>query len=134
VRTYELLHKVSLVKLVKFVTIMEIPVFLSTTLLPLLWLCPRILLTIFQLILLDEDSSQAFHLPDTWVWISTWWTTAIIFRMFLEYKILRQHLNTFRTGDANLRFYITTAQDAWRKSAFLTLHNTQTLGTVRPVY
>ena len=29
-------------------------------------------------------------------------------------------VNTLRTGDANLRFYITTAQDGWRKSAFLT--------------
>ena len=28
--------------------------------------------------------------------------------------------NTLRTGDANLRFYITTVQDGWRKSAFLT--------------
>jgi hypothetical protein len=29
-------------------------------------------------------------------------------------------LNTLRTGDAILRFYITTVQDGWRKSAFLT--------------
>ena len=29
-------------------------------------------------------------------------------------------VNTLRTGDANLHFYITTAQDGWRKSAFLT--------------
>ena len=29
-------------------------------------------------------------------------------------------LNTLRTGDADLRFYITTVQDVWRKSAFLT--------------
>ena len=28
-------------------------------------------------------------------------------------------LNTLRTGDADLRFYITTVQDGWRKSAFL---------------
>ena len=27
--------------------------------------------------------------------------------------------NTLRTGDANLRFYITTVQDGWGKSAFL---------------
>ena len=31
-----------------------------------------------------------------------------------------KHINTLRTGDANLRFYITTAQDGWSKSAFLT--------------
>jgi hypothetical protein len=29
-------------------------------------------------------------------------------------------MNTLRTGDADLRFYITTVQDGWRKSAFLT--------------
>ena len=28
-------------------------------------------------------------------------------------------INTLRTGDADLRFYITTMQDGWRKSAFL---------------
>ena len=30
-----------------------------------------------------------------------------------------RYLNTLRTGDADLRFYITTVQDGWRKSAFL---------------
>jgi len=29
-------------------------------------------------------------------------------------------VNTLRTGDADLRFYITNVQDGWRKSAFLT--------------
>ena len=29
-------------------------------------------------------------------------------------------INTFRTGDADLCFYITTVQDGWCKSAFLT--------------
>ena len=29
-------------------------------------------------------------------------------------------VNTLRTGDADLRFYVTTVQDGWRKSAFLT--------------
>ena len=29
-------------------------------------------------------------------------------------------INTLRTGDADLRFYITIVQDGWRKSAFLT--------------
>ena len=33
---------------------------------------------------------------------------------------VQDRLNTLRTGDANLRFYITTVQDSWRKSAFLT--------------
>jgi hypothetical protein len=31
------------------------------------------------------------------------------------------YVNTLRTGDADLRLYITTVQDGWRKSAFLTL-------------
>ena len=31
-----------------------------------------------------------------------------------------QYFNTLRTCDTNLRFYITTAQDGWHKSAFLT--------------
>jgi len=29
-------------------------------------------------------------------------------------------INTLWTGDADLRLYITTVQDGWRKSAFLT--------------
>ena len=33
--------------------------------------------------------------------------------------LLPQVLNTLRTGDTDLRFYITTVQDGWRKSAFL---------------
>jgi len=32
----------------------------------------------------------------------------------------RERLNTLWTGDADLRLYITTVQDGWRKSAFLT--------------
>ena len=40
------------------------------------------------------------------------------------YKILQYShysiFNTLRTGDADLRFYITTVQDGWRKYAFLT--------------
>ena len=34
--------------------------------------------------------------------------------------VTSQDINTLRTGDADLRFYITTVQDGWRKSAFLT--------------
>ena len=34
--------------------------------------------------------------------------------------VLRFIFNTLRTGDADLRFYITTVQDGWHKSAFLT--------------
>ena len=34
--------------------------------------------------------------------------------------IILTYINTLRTGDADLRFYITTVQDGWRKSAFLT--------------
>jgi hypothetical protein len=39
--------------------------------------------------------------------------------LVLKVKCLNK-FNTLRMGDANLRFYITTAQDGWRKSAFLT--------------
>ena len=39
-------------------------------------------------------------------------------KMCLSYG--RTVFNTLRTGDADLRFYITTVQDGWRKSAFLT--------------
>ena len=39
----------------------------------------------------------------------------------LHSYIVHSHIiNTLRTGDADLRFYITTVQDGWRKSAFLT--------------
>ena len=37
-----------------------------------------------------------------------------------RWRIIRKYVNTLRTGDADLRFYITTVQDGWRKSAFLT--------------
>ena len=33
------------------------------------------------------------------------------------------HFNTLRTGDADLRFYITTVQDGWSRFAFLTRWN-----------
>ena len=33
---------------------------------------------------------------------------------------IQRTVNTLKTGDADLRFYITTVQDGWRKSAFLT--------------
>ena len=32
-------------------------------------------------------------------------------------------VNTLRTGDADLRFYVTTVQDGWRRFAFLTRWN-----------
>ena len=35
-------------------------------------------------------------------------------------QFINLYLNTLRMGDADLRFYITTVQDGWRKSAFLT--------------
>ena len=43
-----------------------------------------------------------------------WKLTADFF--YIDYVLL---LNTSRTGDADLRFYITTVQDGWRNSAFL---------------
>ena len=39
---------------------------------------------------------------------------------YLKIWLMHYIINTLRTGDADLRFYITTVQDRWRKSAFLT--------------
>jgi hypothetical protein len=39
--------------------------------------------------------------------------------LFLE-NVWIPGVNTLRTGDADLRLYITTVKDGWRKSAFLT--------------
>ena len=36
------------------------------------------------------------------------------------YTTVMYEFNTLWTGDADLRLYITTVQDGWRKSAFLT--------------
>ena len=49
------------------------------------------------------------------------WTPRYIITdcLILNRAVDAEHLNTLRTGDANLRFYITTVQDGWRKSAFL---------------
>ena len=41
-------------------------------------------------------------------------------RMWEEAWVSEIAFNTLRTGDADLRFYITTVQDGWHKSAFLT--------------
>ena len=41
----------------------------------------------------------------------------------ISFSLANRHneeINTLRTGDADLRFYVTTVQDGWRKSAFLT--------------
>ena len=38
---------------------------------------------------------------------------------WLKGRCRRRDVTTLRTGDADLRFYITTVQDGWRKSAFL---------------
>jgi hypothetical protein len=42
------------------------------------------------------------------------------------WPMLKQLLNTLRTGDADLRFYITTVQDGWRvfNMRLFSLHNT----------
>ena len=44
-----------------------------------------------------------------------------VLRSFVHtWNLILASVNTLRTGDAVLRFYITTVQDGWRKSAFLT--------------
>ena len=40
--------------------------------------------------------------------------------MLYHIELCTKEFNTLRTGDADLRFYITTVQDGWCKSAFLT--------------
>ena len=56
-----------------------------------------------------------------------WATVALLSKCSNHYdqrnigtKFVLNIVNTLKTGDANLRFYIKTAQDGWRKSAFLT--------------
>jgi len=41
-------------------------------------------------------------------------------QILCEISLIYDFINTLRTGDADLRLYITTVQDGWRKSAFLT--------------
>ena len=58
----------------------------------------------------------------TYALFSVFWSQKIFTRwgrnvlMFFMWRAL----NTLSTGDADLRFYITTVQDGWRKSTFLT--------------
>ena len=48
-----------------------------------------------------------------------WWLScSCATRLSLNKQIIFS-LSTLRTGDADLRFYITTVRDGWRKSAFL---------------
>jgi len=37
-----------------------------------------------------------------------------------NWNVSTNNINTLRTGDADLRFYVTTVQDGWRRFAFLT--------------
>jgi hypothetical protein len=39
--------------------------------------------------------------------------------MIAKHKEMFFFFNTLRTGDADLRFYIATVQDGWRRFAFL---------------
>ena len=43
--------------------------------------------------------------------------------MCLKFIHVWKYFNTLRTGDADLRFYVTTVQDGWRRFAFLTRWN-----------
>ena len=62
--------------------------------------------------------------------ILKWAMTRILWIRYTSYSLHRSlewvrtkyfyDLNILRTGDVDLRFYITTVQDGWRKSAFLT--------------
>ena len=51
----------------------------------------------------------------------SFWSDLISYKNALnEISSILLEFNTLRTGDADLRFYITTVQDRWRKSTFLT--------------
>jgi len=39
----------------------------------------------------------------------------------IQIEVLK--VNTLRTGDADVRFYVTTVQDGWRRFVFLTRWN-----------
>ena len=45
---------------------------------------------------------------------------ASIILLSISFTLCFYYVNALRTGDADLRFYITTVQDGWRKYAFLT--------------
>ena len=54
-------------------------------------------------------------LADLWTWL-----LHKRGRSVTAWRVIQILFNTLRTGDADLRFYITTVRDGWRKSAFLT--------------
>ena len=51
------------------------------------------------------------------------YTNIIFFYKCRDWIILHGIVNTLRRGDADLRFYVTTVQDGWRRFAFLTRWN-----------
>ena len=60
----------------------------------------------------NSDFFKNWHFPDRLGGYRTW---------TCHWRPLNEKfVNTLRTGDADLRFYITTVQDEWGKSAFLT--------------
>ena len=77
--------------------------------------------------ILTERKEERLHIPGRTSLGKLVTTLRSSHRMHTTTAWLRDHvcyvilvLNTLRTGDADLRFYITTVQDGWRKSAFLT--------------
>ena len=71
-----------------------------------------------------KDNVRYHSVPKHWPYSSAIRTeihkTVIVPAGSCEEWNLVSHISTLRTGDADLRFYITTVQDGWRKSAFLT--------------
>jgi len=59
------------------------------------------------------------------VFNSGFWLIYILEYLATNYtsSILLRDINTLRTGDADLRFYVRTVQDGWRRFAFLTRWN-----------
>ena len=75
--------------------------------------CARAQTRIFQ----NENNYQSAAT----CWFKFW--VVAVSRWWLQFTLTTVQIvlhNTLRTGDADLRFYITTVQEGWRKSAFLT--------------
>ena len=65
--------------------------------------------------------SMKFHVRDPYMMLSRIYESREYWpNNWLTFLMVVKEINTLWTGDADLRPYITTVQDGWRKSAFLT--------------
>ena len=66
----------------------------------------------------DVRNVRSWQVKCVWRFPHMW--TILCFYYYSQVSTFSTSLNTLRTGDADLGFYITAVQDGWRKSAFLT--------------